>query len=78
MILDVGLLNGMEVDGKDVEEGGEGVMLRDGSVIKLGTETTVVCRTRAADERGEVGMVGEEEDEENGNCENVVVVNEGG
>ena len=77
-ISDAGSSNGTEVDGKDVEEGGEGATLRDGSVIKLGTETTVVCRTRAADERGEAGTVGEEEDEENGNRENAVVVNEGG
>ena len=79
-ISDAGSSNGTEVDGKDVEEGGEGATLRDGSVIKLGTETTVVCRTRAADETGARGTVGEEErDEENKeNRGNAVAVNEGG
>ena len=79
-ISDAGSSNGTEVDGKDVEEGGEGATLRDGSVIKLGTETTVVCRTRAAEETGARGTVGEEErDEENKeNRGNAVAVNEGG
>lgn len=43
-IRDVGSSNGTEVDGEDAEVDGESVGLRDGSVVKLGTETTLRCR----------------------------------
>lgn len=45
-IRDIGSSNGTEVDGEDAEVDGESVGLRDGSVIKLGTETTLRCRLR--------------------------------
>jgi pSer/pThr/pTyr-binding forkhead associated (FHA) protein len=56
-ITDVGSSNGTEVDGKDLLEGDAGTELVDGGVIKLGTETTVVCRV------GDV-EAGENEEEE--------------
>lgn len=56
-ITDVGSSNGTEVDGKDLLEGDAGTELVDGAVIKLGTETTVVCRV------GDV-EAGENEEEE--------------
>lgn len=43
-IRDVGSSNGTEVDGEDAVAEGDGLALRDGSVIKLGTETTIRCR----------------------------------
>lgn len=57
-ITDVGSSNGTEVDGKDLLEGDAGTELVDGGVIKLGTETTVVCRV------GDVEAAGGGEDEE--------------
>lgn len=57
-ITDVGSSNGTEVDGKDLLEGDAGTELVDGGVIKLGTETTVVCRV------GDVEAAGENEEEE--------------
>jgi len=58
-ITDVGSSNGTEVDGKDLLEGDAGTELMDGGVIKLGTETTVVCRV------GDVEAgAGENEEEE--------------
>lgn len=56
-ITDVGSSNGTEVDGKDLLEGDAGTELVDGGVIKLGTETTVVCRVGDVEE-------GENEEEE--------------
>jgi hypothetical protein len=58
-IRDVGSSNGTEVDGIDVarDEDGrrEGMVLRDGAVIKLGTETTVTCRVEDAEPRATEG-----------------------
>ena len=47
VIYDVGSSNGTDVDGVALEDGGEGVDLVDGSVIKLGRDTTVVARVGA-------------------------------
>ena len=52
-ITDVGSSNGTEVDGKDLLEGDAGTELVDGGVIKLGTETTVVCRVGVVEEERE-------------------------
>jgi len=52
-ITDVGSSNGTEVDGKDLLEGDAGTELVDGGVIKLGTETTVVCRVGDVEEERE-------------------------
>jgi len=48
VIYDVGSSNGTDVDGVALEDGGEGVDLVDGSVIKLGRDTTVVARVGAS------------------------------
>jgi hypothetical protein len=53
------------------------VTLRDGSVIKLGTETTVVCETGAADDGGDAATMDAVNDE-NSNRENVLAVSAGG
>ena len=44
VIYDVGSSNGTDVDGVALDDGGDGVVLRDGSVIKLGRDTTMVAR----------------------------------
>jgi len=62
-IVDVGSSNGTNVDGAEVEADGDGATLREGSVVKLGTETTLVVRLMDGKEEEE-DVIGEKNDDE--------------
>ena len=62
-IVDVGSSNGTNVDGAEVEADGDGATLREGSVVKLGTETTLVVRLIDGKEEEE-DVIGEKNDDE--------------
>ena len=68
-IVDVGSSNGTNVDGVEVEADGDGATLREGSVVKLGTETTLVVRLMDGNEgektKGEEKEVVNEDEKEN-------------
>ena len=62
-IVDVGSSNGTNVDGAEVEADGDGATLREGSVVKLGTETTLVVRLMDGKEEEE-DVIGEKNDDD--------------